>query len=55
MILVDYQNYKGGINNLQCAGFYKNGQFLCYFTSTTGKAKARAERWLAKNPQRLPA
>jgi hypothetical protein len=48
-----YENYKGGINNLQVAKIvdykYDKHFYLKSFTSTVGKAEQYARSWAKKN------
>lgn len=52
MILIDYRNYKGGVNNLQVAKVVVeiSGRWspVKHFTSTCERAEAYAKRWAKK-------
>lgn len=46
MIFTHYDNYKGGINNLQVSTIIYCGNVIKTFTSTKGLAHNRAEKFL---------
>jgi phosphatidylserine decarboxylase len=51
-LFVYYENYKGGINNLQIAKIVTHeqyGNYIKVFSSTVDKAEKYAKSWAKKN------
>ena len=55
IILTEYVNYKGGVNNLQVSRIVSASPYkglvniIKTFSSKVNKAKERAEKWVANN------
>jgi hypothetical protein len=49
LILIDYVNYRGGVNNLQVVKVVHGWNCLRVFTSTVNKAERYAKSWCKKN------
>ena len=47
--LISYENYKGGVNNLQVVRIVKGISTIKTFTSQKHLAEKRADRYIKKN------